>query len=76
MFCWNTSRLECLHLLVLVGVASAACAPTRASASEAVVGKATHVTLFRGQAQVTRTIPVEGEAGNVEIVVARADSTE
>lgn len=69
MFCWNKSRLECLHLLVAVGVASAACSPNRASASEPVVGKATHVTLFRGQAQVTRTIPVEGTAGSVEIVV-------
>jgi hypothetical protein len=69
MICWNTSRLECLHLLVLVGAVSAACAPIRVSASEPVAGKATHVTLFRGQAQVTRTVPVEGAAGNIEVVI-------
>jgi hypothetical protein len=33
-------------------------------------GRVTGVTLFRGQAQVTRAIPIEGEAGVREIVVA------
>lgn len=42
---------------------------TRLAAAEPVDGRATHVTLFRGQAQVTRTIPVVGDAGNLEVVV-------
>ena len=32
-------------------------------------GRVTEVTLYRGQAQVTRIVPVEGAAGRVEVVV-------
>jgi hypothetical protein len=48
---------------VLGGVLAA-----RVSAVEA-NGRVTHVTLYRGQAQVTRTIPVPGEAGLMELIV-------
>lgn len=68
MFCLNTFGFKCSHLLVLLVTASLI-APMASRASEPILGKATHVTLFRGQAQVTQTIPVEGAAGNVEIVV-------
>jgi hypothetical protein len=43
----------------------------RVVAAEPVEGRATQVTLYRGQAQVTRTVPVEGNAGNLEIVVGK-----
>jgi hypothetical protein len=33
-------------------------------------GRVTEVTLYRGQAQVTRTVPVEGAAGRMEVVVS------
>lgn len=42
---------------------------TRLNAAEPVAGRVTEVTLYRGQAQVTRTVPVEGAAGRLEIVV-------
>jgi hypothetical protein len=38
-------------------------------AAESVEGRVTHVTLYRGQAQVTRSIPLDGEPGSMEIVV-------
>lgn len=37
--------------------------------AEPVDGQVTHVTLYRGQAQITRTVPVAGAAGALEIVV-------
>jgi hypothetical protein len=40
-----------------------------AHADDPVEGRVTEVTLYRGQAQVTRTVAVEGAAGRVEIVV-------
>ena len=36
-----------------------------------VAGRVSQVTLYRGQALVTRTIPVEGTAGSLEIVVGK-----
>jgi Domain of unknown function (DUF4139)/N-terminal domain of unknown function (DUF4140) len=39
------------------------------SIAENIDGRVTDVTLYRGQAQVTRVIPVEGEAGSMEVVV-------
>jgi hypothetical protein len=39
------------------------------AAAETVDGRVTHVTLYRGQAQVTRAISVEGEPGSLEVVV-------
>jgi hypothetical protein len=40
-------------------------------AAASLEGRATHVILYRGQAQVTRAIPVEGNPGNLEIVVGK-----
>ncbi len=45
-------------------------APTAAPPSpQSNPGRVTHVTLYRGQAMVTRTIPIEGPKGAMEIVV-------
>ena len=38
-------------------------------AADPVEGRVTNVTLYRGQAQVTRAVPVDGEPGSLEIVV-------
>lgn len=35
----------------------------------AIEGRVSDVTLYRGQAQVTRRVPVDGEAGSMELVV-------
>jgi hypothetical protein len=56
--------MVCAALVGLVAVGSHA----TLGAAE-VDGRVTHVTLYRGQAQVTRTVPVEGDAGSLEIVV-------
>ncbi|HEX6962980.1 MAG TPA: mucoidy inhibitor MuiA family protein, partial [Lacipirellula sp.] len=40
-----------------------------ATGAEPLEGRVTEVTLYRGQAQVTRAVPVEGAAGRMEIVV-------
>lgn len=45
--------------------------PAPARASSAVEGRVSAVTLYRGQAQVTREVPVEGAAGRLEIVVSQ-----
>jgi hypothetical protein len=37
--------------------------------AENINGRVTAVTLYRGQAQVTRAIPIDGEAGSMEVVV-------
>jgi uncharacterized protein (TIGR02231 family) len=37
--------------------------------AETIDGRVAAVTLYRGQAQVTRAIPIDGEAGSVEVVV-------
>ncbi len=44
---------------------------TRLDAAASVEGQVTNVTLYRGQAQVTRAIPVEGAVGGLEIVVGK-----
>jgi hypothetical protein len=41
------------------------------AAAEPAEGRVAQVTLYRGQAQVTRTVPIEGNAGPVEIVVGK-----
>ncbi|HYO25766.1 MAG TPA: mucoidy inhibitor MuiA family protein [Lacipirellulaceae bacterium] len=56
-----------LALAALVWIAVGAVA-ARVVALEA-NGRVTHVTLYRGQAQVTRTIPIEGAAGAAELVI-------
>ncbi len=55
-----------LALAVVTLLVAAAQSPLHA---QAVDGRVTHVTLYRGQAQVTRSIPVDGDAGAREIVV-------
>lgn len=55
----------CLLFVALVAVAPAIVS----AAPQEVSGQVTQVTLYRGQAMVTRTIPLEGPAGGVEIVV-------
>ncbi len=40
-------------------------------AADLVEGRVTGVTLYRGQALVTRAVPVEGNAGSLEIVVGK-----
>jgi hypothetical protein len=39
------------------------------AAAENIDGRVTAVTLYRGQAQITRTVPIDGEVGSMEIVV-------
>lgn len=55
----------CFLFLALLAVAPA----ILSAAPQEVSGRVTHVTLYRGQAMVTRTIPLEGPAGALEIVV-------
>ena len=54
-------------LIALCLVAAVAPAPSRAAAR--IEGRVSEVTLYRGQAQVTRTVPVEGAVGRLEVVV-------
>ncbi len=63
MLCRSKLRFP---LLTLVIVTSFAVHPLRA---ENINGRVTAVTLYRGQAQVTRAIPIDGEAGSMEVVV-------
>ena len=46
------------------------CCPQLAAA-DSVEGRVTQATLYRGQAQITRTVPIDGKAGSVEIVVGK-----
>ncbi len=43
----------------------------RLVAAEPVEGRVTQVTLYRGQAQVTRAVSIEGNAGSLEVVVGK-----
>ena len=55
---------------LLVGVLFTFAIPcTYALGIENAPGRVTHVTVYRGQALVTRTIPLEGAAGSRELVV-------
>ena len=45
--------------------------PPLACAAAPVEGRVSAVTLYRGQAQVTRTVPIEGAAGRLEVVVSK-----
>lgn len=45
--------------------------PPLASAAAPIEGKVSAVTLYRGQAQVTREVPIEGAAGRLEVVVSQ-----
>jgi len=55
----------------VLGLSALAAAAVFASpaAAEPAAGEVTEVTLYRGQAQVTRTVTVKGDAGPVEVVV-------
>lgn len=44
--------------------------PSFTRAAAPVEGRVSAVTLYRGQAQVTRTVPIEGAAGRLEVVVS------
>ena len=41
----------------------------QANSAESVGGRVTNVTLYRGQALITRAIPIEGDGGSMEVVV-------
>ena len=55
---------SCIFALLLA--AEAAAPSARAAEAD---GRVTHVTLYRDQAQITRDIPVTGDAGPIELVV-------
>ncbi len=40
------------------------------AAPQTATGKVTHVTLYRGQAMITREVPIEGTKGSLEIIVS------
>jgi hypothetical protein len=67
MFCRQHFHLPILTLVAALAITSGLVAQLRAA--EPVSGRVTDVTLFRGQAQIARAVPVEGNAGGVEIVV-------
>lgn len=62
-----TARLTVCWLASALAVSTASQAAP--AASDRVPGRVTHVTLYRGQAMVTRTIPIEGAKGSKELVV-------
>lgn len=67
-------RQHKFHVFAIAATAVFAITPLHtptAYAAAPVEGRATNVILYRGQAQVTRTIPIEGNAGNVEIVIGK-----
>jgi hypothetical protein len=64
------SRLSHLTFGALALAITLCATSSLVSAADPVEGRVTEVTLYRGQAQVTRTVPVEAAAGRVEIVVS------
>ncbi len=66
MKCFKTLRLT---ILIACWLPAVCLATHRALATTSLEGRVTHVTLYRGQALVTREINVEGDAGSHEIVV-------
>src|SRR3954447_22143088 len=65
-------RLHALRFVVLFAVLVpflSNCAASLEAAS--LEGRVTQVTLYRGEAQVTRAVPIEGTAGSMEIVVGK-----
>ena len=65
------SNSKLIVRFLLIGLIGLATASAMAAAGEEVAGRVTDVTLYRGQAMVTRTIPLAGPAGGVEIVVGK-----
>src|SRR5687768_7249702 len=45
--------------------------PPLTLAADPIEGRISAVTLYRGQAQITRTVPIEGAAGRLEVVVSQ-----
>lgn len=62
------SRLSIITCIAVLLCGSLLAPPARAQPKE-VQGKVTHVTLYRGQAQVVRELSIDGPAGAMEIVV-------
>ncbi len=56
--CWTTSSLSCLVVLTSL-----------AQAADPIEGKVIEVTLYRGQALVTREVPLAAMEGEAEVVV-------
>jgi len=65
---YGNSRNFCKFRYLVCATVALTLATSFAASSE-VPGRVTDVTLYRGQALVTRTIPVEGPEGSIEIIV-------
>jgi uncharacterized protein (TIGR02231 family) len=65
-----TKSFVCAYSLLLLGVGVSARAAPPENAPHSTEGKITAVTLYRGQALVTRTVSVEGPPGSQELIVA------
>jgi len=67
-------KRSCLSLMVVVLAAALAQGAAPPAEAPALKGKVETVTLYRGQALVTRAVPVAGAAGRLELVVAELPS--
>jgi uncharacterized protein (TIGR02231 family) len=67
MFC--SSVVFVAALCLCTGTAKAAGTPAAKTPEVSINGRVTEVTLYRGQAMVTRTIPVDGAKGEMVVVV-------
>src|SRR5687767_2168917 len=54
---------------VILAIAALASMLTHQAAAQNVNGRVAAVTLYRGQAQVTRAIPIDGDARSFEVIV-------
>ena len=63
--------MNLLHFLfvALMVVLATPFHPSMLAAADPVVGEVVEVTLYRGQAMVTRSVPAEGKKGTLEVVV-------
>ena len=61
--------LACLFFVSIFAFAAAGVPPGPDPAAPATEGRVTAVTLYRGQALVTRTVDVDGPTGSQELVV-------
>ncbi len=59
----------CVALAVLAAQADSARAERVNAVNKTASGRVSHVTLYRGQAMITRTVPVEGDKGIIDLVV-------
>src|SRR4051812_26749508 len=65
----RSSRLRLAIGFVLVFAVISSSSPSYGEGT--IEGRVTQVTLYRGQALITRTVPVEAKAGSLEIVVGK-----